>query len=101
MHALRIIAKKQRYAAEFFTSLYSGKGAKRYTKALSRVQDILGAINDVAVAEKQLAEVDMDRDGDEREAAGMILGWCAKWAETRKSELNEAWKSFDNCKPFW
>jgi triphosphatase len=53
-HRVRKAAKKLRYAAEFFTSLYDRKGEKRPRKrfiaALEDLQDHLGALNDFAIA---------------------------------------------------
>ena len=52
-HKLRIQAKKLRYAAQFFETLFSGKKASRLRKAflsaLEEVQDRLGDLNDIRV----------------------------------------------------
>ncbi len=53
-HRVRIAAKKARYAAEFFRDLLPKKEVKSYIKCLSRVQDRLGHLNDLAVAGKLL-----------------------------------------------
>ena len=54
-HEVRIAVKKLRYAAEFFAPLYDGKGrakrSKAFRSALSDLQDHLGELNDIAVAE--------------------------------------------------
>ncbi|SFU96863.1 CHAD domain-containing protein [Pseudoduganella namucuonensis] len=55
-HLLRIAAKKARYAAEFFHDLLPGKRVERYVGALSALQDRLGALNDMAVADGLLSE---------------------------------------------
>ena len=53
-HHLRIDVKKLRYAAEFFESLYHNKAnakqRRAFAKALGRLQDSLGELNDMAVA---------------------------------------------------
>jgi CHAD domain-containing protein len=59
-HRLRIAAKKARYAAEFFAPLLP---AQPYIDALSAMQDELGRINDLAVADRLLAEL-QDGRGD-------------------------------------
>jgi inorganic triphosphatase YgiF len=55
-HTLRKDIKKLRYGMEFFVSLYTGKGAKRRRrkaiKAIEALQDTLGRLNDIAVAER-------------------------------------------------
>ena len=53
-HQLRIGLKKLRYTAEFFRSLYPKNLAKPYFGALAAMQDCLGHINDVVVAEHLL-----------------------------------------------
>ena len=102
LHALRIISKKQRYAAEFFAGLYPQKEAKRYIQSLSNLQEVLGVINDVAVVERLLGELSIqENQGDEREAAGIIRGWSASRALMKKLELSRTWTDFDKNSPFW
>lgn len=53
-HRLRIDVKKLRYASGFFASLFadgaSGRHQRSFAKALGRLQDSLGELNDMAVA---------------------------------------------------
>ena len=55
-HQLRIDAKKLRYAAEFFATLYRGrkptKQRQAFVNALGRLQEGLGELNDMIVATK-------------------------------------------------
>lgn len=57
-HRLRIAAKKLRYAAEFFASLYHGRSAAKdrrtFAKALAQLQGNLGDLNDIAVASAKM-----------------------------------------------
>jgi triphosphatase len=102
LHAVRILAKKQRYAGEFFAGLYPPKKVKAYIKSLTKLQDILGVMNDTAITEQLLSEV--PGTGDERseyEAVGIIRGWVASKALTKKLELTNAWANFDKSNPFW
>lgn len=102
LHALRILAKKQRYATEFFAALYPHREAKRYIQSLSALQDILGVMNDATIAEGLLSEVPITRDrSDEHEAVGIIRGWGASMALVKKRELDRAWRRFDKNNPFW
>lgn len=52
-HQLRIEAKKLRYASEFFASLYPGRKPasqrRAFVKALGRLQDSLGELNDMII----------------------------------------------------
>ena len=77
---MRIALKKLRYACEFFESLYGKKATKSYLTSLKQLQDALGHLNDVAVAEKLVGRVvDQAIAQPEREslhlAAGLVLGW--------------------------
>jgi CHAD domain-containing protein len=53
LHALRIRAKRARYAAE----LAGGKKLEPYVDALKRVQDVIGEHQDAVVAEQRLRAV--------------------------------------------
>lgn len=57
LHALRIHTKKLRYSAEFFAALYDTRKAKTYLGALNEVQELLGIINDIAVADRLLDDL--------------------------------------------
>ena len=78
-HALRIAIKRQRYATEFFQTLFAEppKGHKRrqaqYLALLSEAQDNLGRANDAHVAWGLMttAEVDTGPMGQ------FVLGWLA------------------------
>ncbi len=63
-HKERIAAKKLRYAAEFFASLYVGDKARRryrrFLKALDALQEVLGELNDLAVGPDVLARLGID-----------------------------------------
>ncbi len=81
-HRLRIALKKLRYSADFFAPLYEKKRVVKFQKRLSRMQDILGALNDVAVARSTLEQlVGMGGAGpmasaeDLSFAAGIVYGW--------------------------
>ena len=56
-HRVRIAAKKARYAAEFFRDLLPPRRVKRYLAHLEQLQDRLGLLNDLAVAEHLLEEL--------------------------------------------
>lgn len=56
-HRVRIAAKRLRYASEFFQALYPKKPMQAYIQALSKLQDCLGRLNDVATARELLHEL--------------------------------------------
>ena len=82
-HKVRIAAKQMRYASEFFVALGPKSRSDRYQpflKALSAMQDKLGRLNDLAVAEPMIlgvlegardSRVGADKVGY---AAGMMMG---------------------------
>jgi inorganic triphosphatase YgiF len=105
-HAVRIALKKLRYACEFFESLYSKKAVKPYLTSLKQMQDRLGHVNDVAVAEKLVFRlIDQATSQPEREslrvASGLVLGWYGKSVADIEPELIEAWHAFSHGDPFW
>ncbi len=53
-HELRIAVKKARYGIEFFHDLLPQKRAQRWISALKHVQDSLGHMNDLDVAERTI-----------------------------------------------
>jgi len=101
-HQVRIAAKKLRYAAEFFGTLYPKKRIAPYLAALEDLQDILGALNDVVVADRLLAEcvAATARPVPER-VDGLVRGWMAAVAANELAGFARAWRAFDEAKPFW
>ena len=63
-HEVRIAAKKLRYAAEFFGSLYTGGKAcrqhRRFLDAIETLQDLLGELNDMVTGPDVLAKLGID-----------------------------------------
>jgi inorganic triphosphatase YgiF len=96
-HAARIAAKKLRYATEFFADLFPGKRARRYRKSLTRLQDVLGVMNDAAVAARLAREI----AGPDSNAAALLQGWAAAQATLAAPELARAWRDFARAKTFW
>lgn len=98
-HEVRKDAKKLRYAAEFFASLFARKGKqrryKRFVAALEALQDQLGLLNDLATAPEILKKLGVAEDPDAAEllARGQKQNLIAK-AEAAGEKL------FDT-KRFW
>ncbi len=101
-HRARIAAKKLRYCAEFFASLYPGRKVKRYVGALSALQDALGAIND-AQAGAQMTEraAKGARTRADPRIVGMVLGWMAANDARAIASLDRVCEAFAKQKPFW
>ena len=100
-HRLRIAAKKQRYAAEFFAELYPPKAARAYIKILSALQDGLGALNDIAVTGRLLDALRGSRAANRAWACGLVQDWVESRAQARIAELEPAWRRMKKARPFW
>lgn len=97
-HRLRIMAKRARYATEFFRSLYSSKPAKRYIQGLIALQDELGTLNDAAVADRllrELARSHPDLTSATEFTRGVLWGRSSQDARV----LTKLWEKFSAIKP--
>jgi len=92
-HRVRIAAKRMRYDTEFFQSLYPSKDTKSYVTALSDLQDKLGWLNDVAVGERLLAELQEDQS-ELAGVAGYIRGYLAALTARDEKKVEKLWKKF-------
>lgn len=92
-HRARIAAKKVRYAAEFFQSLYPARRLRPYIDALTGLQDALGALNDVAVADGLLRQL-ADAHPELAYSAGCIRGYLAARTEPDIGKLGKLWRRF-------
>ncbi len=104
-HQLRIDVKRLRYAIDFFSSLYNPKRVKAFIGHLQKLQDGLGYMNDLAVAEgliKRLIET-ADADSVEaiRHAGALVLGWHTHAGIEASKTLAEDVKELVSSRPFW
>lgn len=101
-HATRIASKKLRYAAEFFMSLYPTKDCAKFIKILAQVQECLGQINDIIVAEKLLDELNGPQPYAQSEEVIQLFKQSNTSSATHNiSKINPIWKQLTNAKPFW
>lgn len=91
LHLLRIACKKLRYCAEMFGSLYAPAEVRRYVSALTKLQDILGLLNDISVAHHLLAGMEND---EWHEVLALVRGWLAQEQAEHTASLRGAWKRF-------
>jgi len=102
LHALRIIAKKLRYSAEFFADLYDKKKAGTFFAALSEVQEVLGQINDVAVAHRLLDGLAADDSlAAHQESIILSRGWIAHDLSHQLVVLRKTIQRFNKQAVFW
>ena len=102
LHSLRILAKKLRYSAEFFSTLYDRQRTKPFLAALSEVQEVLGQINDVAVAHRLLGDIAaMPELSTHQEAIALAKGWIAHDLSHQFTALRKAVQRFNKQPAFW
>lgn len=96
-HQLRIAAKRARYATDFFSSLYSAKRVKDYVEPLLALQDCLGLLNDFAVADRLLLELQTSKPAL-RAGAYYVRGYLASTATQQDRRLTKLWHRFELAK---
>src|SRR5512143_1777024 len=103
-HALRIAIKRQRYAAEFFQTLFGRRSGgcqrrqARYLAVLRDAQDSLGRANDACIARGLLTAAPAET-GPMRDFA---LGWlAAQEAGAGNGESAAHMQDFLDLKPYW
>ncbi len=102
LHALRILAKKLRYSAEFFAPLYKKQKAESYLAALSEVQEVLGHINDDAVAHCLLDWLAADPAlENHQEVVDLAKGWIAHDLSGQLTALRKSMLNVSNQAVFW
>lgn len=101
-HHLRIRAKRLRYAAEFFADLFPARRRRaRYLQALERMQDTLGALNDLAVARDRIpGEAHLD-DAALAFAAGRVIGRRERDEAALLVAAVKASRRFHDARLFW
>ena len=97
-HQVRIAAKKTRYATEFFASLFAARAVKPYVGRLAALQDELGWLNDVRVADRLLQQLP-DGQPDHAELrlhAAFLRGYLAARAQSQGTDgsMHKAWRRF-------
>jgi CHAD domain-containing protein len=95
LHRARIGAKRARYAAQFFESLFPGKQVRPYVQALRSLQDELGWFNDAAVATRLLDEICEHNDAlQEGPGPALVRGYLAAVREQSEDRARKLWKKF-------
>ena len=106
-HEVRIAAKKLRYGAEFFASLFPKEKAARrqgiFVKALAELQDQLGDLNDIATTYEILDGLRFQESGNAptHYAAGLLVADAENRSEKLLRDARKAHKAFADAKRFW
>jgi CHAD domain-containing protein len=90
LHAVRIRAKRARYAAEAVAPAV-GKGAKRFASKVADLQDVLGEHQDAVVAGQWLRDHVPPGDGGAAFVAGQLLLVEAAAADSSREQWPKAW----------
>ncbi len=89
-HALRIRIRRLRYACEFFAAFFPRAPSAAYLRRVQALQDILGELNDVAVARRLLKDLAAQPPTQLQRREGRLI-----------AALGPAWAAFEKRRPFW
>jgi inorganic triphosphatase YgiF len=95
-HELRKLGKKLRYALQFTESLLPTAKLKTYRKQLATVQNILGEMNDLAVARDRFIGL-----RDTQPSAWFACGWITSRLDALTHEACSAFKQLSRTETFW
>jgi inorganic triphosphatase YgiF len=96
-HAVRLAAKRLRYATEFFAAAFADGHTRAYRKALARLQDALGAQVDAQVAVRLAYAV----EGPASPAARLLQAHIDGDAPHAARRLRKRWRAFRACPRFF
>jgi inorganic triphosphatase YgiF len=98
-HKLRIQGKQLRYAGDFAASLFDPGRTRPFLSALADLQDLLGQLNDIAVAVPRLCAI--HQSGPSAWAAGLVAGWHEARRPSLLEKTETAWKRLRGMERFW
>ncbi len=101
LHTIRKSLKKLRYSVDYLAGLYSHKAVKSYLKRCKDLQELLGQINDAAMAVTLVKKLSHDRHLDLARAVGTLEKWSEKRHHKALRRLPDAWGEFRAASPFW
>ncbi len=103
LHELRKELKKLRYAADMLSPVFAAKRVEGHLKALRRLQDTFGSLNDAAMAREILSgpEAPGAGDAEAQRAVGWVLGALAVRIRDDRPALFERWAALMKARPFW
>jgi inorganic triphosphatase YgiF len=94
-HRLRVVLKRLRYALEFFEPLFPGQRQEQYYAEATRLQDLLGRLNDLVFARQIAVETLADRE------MGLVAGWIGGRNELLLGKFEEALTAFLELRKPW
>jgi len=99
-HEFRIAVKKLRYTIEVFKDLFDRQKVTEFIQLLKPLQDDLGYINDLRVANELMADLQISNAAIAR-AAGIVLGWHDRGLADTDRKLRKHVRRFREARPFW
>jgi triphosphatase len=103
LHRLRIRVKRLRYAGECFAPLFPGaRGRKKWLRSIRALQDRLGDLQDLVVAEGLLTDLPLEvRNPDGHRGAGMVIGWHMCHRKGQLAAAVQAFEGYAKRRRFW
>ncbi len=102
LHRLRIDIKKLRYMMETLSPLFNHARVKKTLETLSRLQDILGDLNDIEVVKQKLgAALAADDAVDVNQLRERFARWRALRRKGLKRRLQQTWRAYRRAETFW
>lgn len=95
LHALRIEFKRLRYTISLFIDVL-GKDIEDFIKELVTIQDHLGRMNDIEVAQRRLNGIMDDLDGDLRGVLRIYLDHIQSERPQLEAQLPDIWRRFNS-----
>jgi CHAD domain-containing protein len=96
VHAVRIKAKRARYAAEL-TESSGGRRVRRFVARAKRLQDVIGEHQDAVVAEERLRQLARGRGGRSALVAGRLVERQRHRRETSLAAFPRAWRKLERA----
>ena len=98
LHAIRLRAKRARYAAEAVAPGF-GRPARRFARGAKRLQRVLGVLQDAAVAHEWLVSWSSGRDDPQAVfVAGQLAGLEIATRSAARAAWRDAWRDLDRSK---
>lgn len=103
LHDLRIRLKKLRYTMEFFGSVISKKAAKHAAKQLTKIQSLLGDMNDIVTGRELIHRILLDaksagRSDELAYCGGLVVGWHARRLNESRRAIRKQLKKLSDAK---
>jgi len=101
LHALRKSLKKLRYSVDYLGGQYRRRAVRAYLRGCKDLQQLLGTINDAAVAIGLAERLAGSHPGDLAPAVAALATWSGKRRDKARRRLAGAWADFKDTRPFW